>query len=144
MKIPRKIWVCNALDTEDYDRPDGMGSCLEFWKREQDKTLFPADPDICRVRHNNGIPSSPIVGAHVIGFMEGKPHVYIVPMHDSCNLKKQSLEPFRVLRSDLVRVPNLDERAILNMKSNKLQIAKMQKFVQNGIVKRFRRLSGIG
>lgn len=144
MILPRKIWVCNALDTEDYDHPDGMGSCMEYWEREQNKKPYPADASYCRANHQDSAPNSPIEGGHVIGFMEQKPHVYIVPIHKSCNLLKHNLEPFRVFRSDLIRVPYKDERDILKMKSNKLQMIRMQIRVQRGKIKRFRKLAGMG
>ena len=122
----------------------GWTVVLNFGKGNKIRPPFPAEANVCRAKHNGDEPNSPIVGGHVIGFMEDIPHVYIVPMHSSCNLKKQNLDPFRVFRYDLIRVPYPDERAILNMKSNKLQIDRMKKYVQRKTLQRFRKLSGIG
>ena len=108
------IKVIQAVNTSDYDQIGGL-NCIKFWEENT-----PGRTDsiaYCRATHCWATESDPLVGAHVIGIVNGEPHVYITPIKDSVN-KSNKPGVFKVQLTDLVPVPKADEQKILKDKEN--------------------------
>ena len=103
-----KVLVCNALNTSDYDVIDGK-DCITYWREKKHRLKV----TWCRACHNPNSDEDAIVGGHVMTVF-GTPHIYITPIHDSCNKLQKKLDAFPVDESDLVPVPKDQETAILN------------------------------
>lgn len=105
----KKVTVCNAVNTSDYDIIDGK-TCIEYWL---DKRTLPV---FCPVCHKQ-LKKEDAVGGHVINLF-GKKHVFITPMHGACNSKKEKAAFFKVHEPDLVKIPKEDEQKILKDPEN--------------------------
>ena len=126
------IYVCNALNTEEYDKIEGK-SCIDYWCEKTGGLWF-----YCRACHSLIEPSNGIVGGHVIDFLSETPHIYITPIHDICNKRKGELPYFLVAENDLVRIPKADEeQKILNDEENIQHIQKMKETLKEELKKRF-------
>ena len=108
-----KKLVCNALNTSDYDVIEGM-SCIDYWC----KTHNQSNAEICRACGKRAKDDDEIIGAHVMSLNETPRHVYVVPMHRSCNSRQAGLGSFEVDEFNLSIVPANQEKKILNDPEN--------------------------
>lgn len=126
------IWVCNALNTAEYDKIEGK-PCIDYWLKKTSGLWF-----YCRACRSMIEPNNNIVGGHVIDFLSGKPHVYITPIHDRCNKQQGNLPYFSVSENDLVRIPDSGiEAKILDDDANKKQIQEMRELYRRDIKEQF-------
>ena len=126
------IYVCNALNTVDYDTIEGK-PCIDYWCEKTSGLWF-----YCRACHSWIEPSNPVVGGHVIDFLSETPHVYITPIHDRCNKQRETLPYFFVSPTDLVRIPNPEEeQKILSDEDNIRQIKWMKEAFLTNLRQRF-------
>ena len=78
------IRVCNAVNTSKY-KPIGHDDWISFWKencKEASSSVGCQNPTC-----NN----KDVVGAHVITLDEHSPQVYLVPLCEGCNNKREGL-----------------------------------------------------
>jgi hypothetical protein len=108
-----KKLVCNALNTSKYDSIDGM-SCIDYWCNTHNQN----SAEFCRACGERAKDGDDIIGAHVMSLNETPRHVYIVPMHRSCNSKQADLGSFEVDEYNLSSVPSTQENKILNDPDN--------------------------
>ena len=116
-----KIKVIQAVNTSDYDQIDGL-SCIKYW--ENNTPYRQESVRYCRATLHYATETDSLVGAHVIGIVDGQPHVYITPILSSVNTSNDP-ESFMVDTKDLVRIPLKDEQAILLDRANKMRILKL-------------------
>lgn len=109
-----RIDVIQAENTNEFDRING-GTCIAYWRNNvpQSEDSF----SYCRATHRYGTQSDILVGGHVIGIVDGMPHVFITPILDSVN-KSDNPKIFEVDERDLVQVPSADEQVLLTDKDN--------------------------
>ena len=105
--------VIQAVNTSKFDDINGK-SCIDYWRSQRPYR----DDSCCRATQKKAQGDDKIVGAHVIGYANGSPHVYITPILNSVNTSGSPFA-FNVAEADLVQVPLQDERAILSDPDNK-------------------------